>query len=99
MRIICQSLNSCSSNRNTGKRFGKSIPMRTSSKTRTRAASAPGTSGGSRRRTAEHGLSNVRLSWARTSGTSCAVACHAESERLLVPLGGRGKLGGYAGSR
>jgi len=25
--------------------------------------------------------------WARTSGTSCAVACHAESERLFVPLG------------
>jgi hypothetical protein len=27
----------------------------------------------------------------RKSGTSCAVACHAESERLLLPLGRRGK--------
>ena len=26
----------------------------------------------------------------RKIGTSCAVACHAESERLLVPLGRRG---------
>jgi len=25
----------------------------------------------------------------RTSGTGCAVACHAESERLPVPLGRR----------
>jgi len=34
--------------------------------------------------------SKVRLTGERTSGTSSAVACHAESERLLVPLGRRG---------
>src|ERR1019366_7751063 len=39
---------------------------------------------------AEHGRPKVRLKWARTSGTSCAVACHAASERLLVPLGRQG---------
>ncbi len=50
---------------------------------------------GSRRRTAEHGRPKVRLKWARTSGTSRAVACHAKSELLLVPLGrqGNGKGG------
>jgi len=46
--------------------------------------------GQAERRTAEHGRSNVRHTWARTSGTGCAVACHAESERLPVPLGRRG---------
>ena len=48
---------------------------------------ALGGDGASRRRTAEHGRPKVRLKWDRTSGTSCAVAWHAESEWLLVPLG------------
>ena len=33
------------------------------------------------RPSAEHGRPKVRLTWGRTSGVSCAVACHAESER------------------
>jgi len=49
-----------------------------------------GGDGASRRRAVEHGRPKVRLKWERTSGTSCAVACHAESERLLVPLGRQG---------
>src|ERR1017187_5728012 len=37
--------------------------------------------GQGQRRTAEHGRAKGGLKWDRTRGTSCAVACHAESER------------------
>jgi hypothetical protein len=60
-----------------------------------------GGDGAGRRRTAEHGQPKVRRKWERTSGTSCAVVCHAESERCLCLLDGRGMVNRFSacGSR